>query len=587
MLSKRFVFKKNNDEGAICTGPDDLYNEHRGYGFVTQKNMPSEDALTVPDLCNNFTVPSYFGAEDITSVKQDENGCYVDSEEVCKRTGCETGRLVPLYFRFRVPRVGNYLVTLTLYGSGEVLVFAATRRLVFKGELTPGKPNVISFVQNVIEIIPRGRTMIHERRTIDVTILGAHATLSGMQIKQVNCPTLYICGDSTVTDQSADIPYAPGTSYSGWGQMLPVHFTTDIAVSNHAHSGLTTESFRTEGHYSVIQSHIRPGDYIMFQFAHNDQKLPHLKAYEGYWKKLGEYIREAHRSGAHPIIVTPLARNTWKADGSGYNDLLDEYARACLEIGAKYCVPVIDLHGFSMAEILRDGLEASKKYYFPKDYTHTNDYGAYKMAGFIADEIKKLNTESTANPYARLGGFVKKNTSPWTVDEIPVVPEVPEKYRSSEIPENRNDQLFADLERPDDMLKRAEALDMVIKTAHFFPTNVFNDLYEDIVGHEWYAGAVQCAYQNAIIPKDMVKDGRFRPEENVTTEDFVCFLMNSYRSRKGLPSIVDNPLEKQCSDYSTELVGAALALKLIDKNEDIKNTLTRKRAADMCRALNL
>nr|WP_304954957.1 hypothetical protein [uncultured Acetatifactor sp.] len=84
-----------------------------------------------------------------------------------------------------------------------------------------------------------------------------------------------------MTDQSAEYPYAPGTNYSGWGQMISAYLNQRIAVSNHAHSGLTTASFREEGHYGILEQYIRPGDYMLIQFAHNDQKLDELKAQEG------------------------------------------------------------------------------------------------------------------------------------------------------------------------------------------------------------------------------------------------------------------------------------------------------------------
>ncbi len=583
MIPERFVFGKQNKNGGCLVTCDGLFSEIKGYGFVTQRNMYKDETLTDPDLCNNFTVPTFLRSETVTKILDNDRGCYIDQNEMRKRLSAEDGRLVPLYFRAKVPRYGNYRITLTLYGEGEALVFAATRRLVFKGTLKKDVPNVVSFVHNVCEIIPRGKTTIHERMTIGVSILGEDVTLSEMTVRQVNCQTLYICGDSTVTDQSADMPYAPGTSYSGWGQMLSVHMSDEIAISNHAHSGLTTESFRNEGHYSIVQAHIRPGDYIMFQFAHNDQKLAHLKAREGYTEKLAAYIKEAGKSGAYPIIVTPLARNTWKADGE-YNDLLKEYAEACIELGARSNVPVIDLHGFSMGEVVRLGLESAKRYYFPKDYTHTNDFGAYKMAGFIADSLLAFKNESTVNPYARLGSFVIKNETKWDTDTVPVLPEIPERFKDKKDPAADND-LFKDIDRPSDPIKRAEMLDFAIKTARFFPTNVFNDLYDDIVGHEWYAGAVQTAYQNGLIPAKMVKDGKLKPEDDATLEDVLCFLMSAYKARKALPKVTETV--KPLHEYAADYVNSAVAVGLIDKNEDLNSTVTRRRAADLCIAADI
>ena len=85
----------------------------------------------------------------------------------------------------------------------------------------------------------------------------------------------------------------------------------------------------------------------------------------------------------YPLLVTPLARNSWKGNGGCYNDLLEEYAKVCMEVGEETDTPVLDLHGYSMEWIKELGLEAVKPYFYPGDFTHTNDYGAYRMAGFV------------------------------------------------------------------------------------------------------------------------------------------------------------------------------------------------------------
>jgi lysophospholipase L1-like esterase len=202
--------------------------------------------------------------------------------------------------------------------------------------------------------------------------------------------TIYLAGDSTVTDQSAEYPYTPSLSYGGWGQMLPAFLDGVYGVSNHSHSGLTTESFRTEGHYNILMEQIKSGDICLFQFGHNDQKLDHLKASEGYRVNLIQYIKEVREKGAIAILVTPLARNSWAEDGSVYHDLLKEYAEEVISLGRTMSVPVVDLHGKSMELIKEYGLEGSKQWFYPLDYTHTNDYGAWKMAGYVFKELVDL-----------------------------------------------------------------------------------------------------------------------------------------------------------------------------------------------------
>lgn len=81
---------------------------------------------------------------------------------------------------------------------------------------------------------------------------------------------ILIAGDSTVTNRVSSEEYESGICYTGWGQMLPLFLGIYYRVKNFAKSGLTIDSFRTEGHYDLLISQINPKDYVIFQFGHND-----------------------------------------------------------------------------------------------------------------------------------------------------------------------------------------------------------------------------------------------------------------------------------------------------------------------------
>ena len=138
---------------------------------------------------------------------------------------------------------------------------------------------------------------------------------------------------------------------------------------------------------------MKPGDFCLLQFGHNDQKLAHLQAKTGYRENLLRYINEIRGCCGIPILVTPLARNTWKEDGA-YNDLLKEHAEAVFEVGEETGVPVIDLHRYAMQLIQENGKEASRVYFHPGDMTHTNEYGSWLFAKFIAENLKNLDPET-------------------------------------------------------------------------------------------------------------------------------------------------------------------------------------------------
>ena len=578
-------------------GKGDLYQPDKNYGFVTEQNRREQDRLKVSELNSAFDAVYWYQDENLTELLEDAEGVFLDSDAVIRTLADKTGepekgehRRIPLCFKTDVPHQGNYKVTVTIRSKEpmkDVLIFTGRRRLGYRGDIPVGTFSYTMAV-NVCDIIPRGQTAVSADKTLDITVVADKPRISSVYVEELACPAVYIAGDSTVTDQSADYPYAPGTSYSGWGQMISAYFNNNVAVSNHAHSGLTTESFRKEGHYAVLEQYCKQGDYVFFQFAHNDQKLDHLKAREGYYDNLITYISECRDKGAYPLLVTPIARNTWKGNDGSYNDLLAEYAEVCKEIGAKEKVPVLDLHQLSMDFVLRHGLEGSKPYYFPNDYTHSNDYGAYHMAGFVAGEIVRTCSGHGEPAYRFLAECVTEGFGVWEPAEE-IVPPVKPKIYDDIINPMEGSRLLSEVEDLSENANRAAVLDMIIKTARFFPTNVYNDMYVDVVGHEWYAGTVECAYQNGIIDEHLVEDRKFYPEREVTLEEFLIFGMNGYKSRKTLPEEKGCAYDNCCSEFARPFVRAAAAVGLIpaDGSADLKKVITRGEAVTLCRMMNI
>ena len=148
------------------------------------------------------------------------------------------------------------------------------------------------------------------------------------------------------------------------------------------------------------------------------------------------------------------------------------------------------------------------------------------------------------------------------------------------------EELFADLERPEDPLKRAEALPMMIQALKFFPTNVYNDMFDDVIGHEWYAGAVECAWQNGLIPPEMAEERKFLPEKEITLAEFLTMLMNGFRGRMQTKE-TDWPEAEQAPGFTRRAVRESAALGLIDENADLNGPVKRGEAAEIIRELAL
>lgn len=350
--------------------------------------------------------------------------------------------------------------------------------------------------------------------------------------------------------------------------MLPAYLP-EVCITNHAHSGLTTESFLSEGHWAIVKPRLRAGDICLFQFGHNDQKLAHLQARGGYTDRLRTYIKETRTAGAVPVLITPLARNSWR-DPTHYNDFLADFADAVLDLGKKEAVPVLDLHAYAMQLIRQEGLETAKRWFYPGDYTHTNDFGAYRMAGFVAGALGKAV------------GLPVADFPAWT-PAPPFAPLTPPKDCALPAPDT---DPFADYDatRPQEVLTRAEALELAIKALKLFPINVYNDLYADIVGHETYAGTVQCAAQNDLIPAAWVADGKLYPQRTVTAADFLAVLMPGAAGRRPLAS--PSPLPDSVPAYARFAAGQAVAEQLISA-DSLNDPITRSDAAALCRRLHI
>jgi lysophospholipase L1-like esterase len=336
----------------------------------------------------------------------------------------------PFFFSIAVPD-GNYEVTLDLGASvpSTTTVRAESRRLfVDQVQLAAGKSKQFVFNVHVRTAtiypeagqpkpdgpLPEVKLKSREIGALDwdekltLEFNGDHPSVRSISIRPIaNVPIVYLAGDSTVVDQDKE-PWA------AWGQMLPVFFGPGVSIANEAESGETIRSFIGERRYAKIMSTIRPGDYLLIQFAHNDQKLGsgYVPAATDYKTYLIQYITEARAHGATPILVTSMNRRKFDADGKIVQTLGD-YPAAMREVAADQRVALIDLNALSktLFEALGEQGTLHAFVHYPantfpdqpeelKDETHFNSYGAYELARAIVQNIRdqKLPLERYLRP---------------------------------------------------------------------------------------------------------------------------------------------------------------------------------------------
>jgi lysophospholipase L1-like esterase len=308
-------------------------------------------------------------------------------------------------FSVAVPE-GNYRVILRLgdaRAAGDTTVKAEARRLMLKSVVTrPGQFVERRFIVNVRNsalppppaTAPGGRSVRIDARDaqeytwdekLTLEFLGNPAVAS-VRIEPVDAPTLYLAGDSTVTDQYAE----PAAS---WGQMLPAMLDGTIAVANHAKSGATLKSFLTDLRFDKLLSGMKAGDWLFIQFGHNDQKAEWPQTYADaattYRAYLRAYVAEARRRGGRVALVTSPERRNFEPDGR-IRDTLGAYADAMRAVAAEEGVPLIDLHADSRAiyEALGPRVSPSAFNDGGRDKTHHNNYGAWLLASAVAEQVR-------------------------------------------------------------------------------------------------------------------------------------------------------------------------------------------------------
>lgn len=306
----------------------------------------------------------------------------------------------PLHISTPVPN-GTYEVTVTVTAHEDITftIYAQSRRVMVQDD-TMRNGEKKDFVFNV-------SVCDHHKRDAEYTVvsgveldIACDGNLTAVSaVSPVSVPTVYIAGDSTVTDQPAEYPYSPSSTYCGWGQMFPQLLKTGIAVENQAQSGSATKDF-IEINFTAFKEKIKEGDFLIIEFGHNDQKIKELGAFTGYADNLKFLINFARGKGASPIVCSPINRILFQEDGTLLN-LLGDYRNAAKSVCEEMNVPFIDLWTRTTEFFERAGASKAWDYFrcdgADRDYTHTNDIGGSIVSRFVAQEMIEANVEPIAS----------------------------------------------------------------------------------------------------------------------------------------------------------------------------------------------
>jgi len=218
-----------------------------------------------------------------------------------------------------------------------------------------------------------------EKLTLEFS--NSHAALCTVEITQPEKPiTVYLVGDSTMTDQNME-------PWGAWGMQFPRWFKPPVVIANYAESGESAASFFGELRWPKLMSEVHEGDYILIQFGINDRTLSNAQVHQ-YFER---FISEARAKGAIPVLVTSqnLRSGFWGPDGKG-QQTLGGYPYAMWEVATQQKTGYIDLNVMSTSLYEAFGQARMPELFTPhaatatapasRDSTHHSDFGSYELA---------------------------------------------------------------------------------------------------------------------------------------------------------------------------------------------------------------
>jgi lysophospholipase L1-like esterase len=230
-------------------------------------------------------------------------------------------------------------------------------------------------------------------------------------------PSLFLIGDSTVRNGRGN----GANNQWGWGDFIGQYFDPDkINVVNRAVGGTSSRTYLTQGHWDSTLAMVKPGDFVMMQFGHNDNgsaatgrnslkgigpetlnvespanhQTEVVLTFGGYLRK---YIADARAKGAAPIVCSLVPRKIWK-DGRIVRSQ-ESHASWAAQVAKAENVPFVDLNEIIAERYDTLGPEKVNPL-FGDAHTHTTAAGAELNARCVVAGLKALTNDPLA-PYLK------------------------------------------------------------------------------------------------------------------------------------------------------------------------------------------
>lgn len=519
MDSYYFNFEKKDISNAInidmVDGKAPLYDEEKGYGFVSESNAMPPRKVNVNKIKQSekgFTIME----NDASKFKLvDENGNEI---ALSKSTTHNFGGMI---FRVKAPAGGYKIEVETTAGSsGTIMAVSGMQATRIENQgawdaagLVPiqnyAKWNGTKWSYNYangmdyidIEIEPKKANTIVGVKNIKITPIEAEERHDGEKL------TIFTVGDSTVKTYTYN--EAP---MCGWGQVFDDLFDSDeVNVINYSMGGRSLKQMYTEGRLNDILMTGKKGDFVFIQSGHNDErKGTKIGTADGenarfgggsteemYEKFLTDiYIPACRARGIIPVLVTPMSRvNTKTQEGEEFTDSFTE--RKFPDVMRK----VVKEENVTFVDLNKKSLE----YY--------NELGPTALYNIVmsleaGETPGKTNSGSYANghPDNKIDGThfkeaLAKQFARMIVEEI---------YDDSQNGDKDAEEIFSYL---NSNVKKALVTDDWSK--------VYPEICKDTITGEgsYYRNQIEKLVKLGYMKQD--SEGNFNPDDTMTTDDFI------------------------------------------------------------------
>lgn len=338
---------------AVCD-VNGTYTDTFSYGFLgttdeSYKTDVPSNLPSVPHAIDGFKVVK--GQKIVLKNATDANGvsCVTGpaaSEYLPKGASSYEGRY-PIRFAARMPDRGYYAVTCTVVNASstanaDVTLFSErchthaqhltlapgeTKTFAWSVELAPNVfKNQGTYTDNAINVVVVGENAALASVTVTKQpTTNENATVNGTEQESINVgKTMWLCDDSTGTDQRCDTPYFALQNYAGTGSGLSRWAPADLSIRNQGEGGLNSSD---NAHFDSCL--LKPGDYLYVQYGHNEKGTDTLGATDVYTNNLEKYLTLATSSQAKLIVVSPVERRyTWDSTNNKWSRTLQSFATA-------------------------------------------------------------------------------------------------------------------------------------------------------------------------------------------------------------------------------------------------------------------